>query len=721
MMLPDFSKIGGFFEEHVEKMVLLVVGALCAWLLITRVILSPNMVSYDGKNISPAALDEEIYKKAQLLRQKLNEPPEDVAPYDPRVDDFVALLDSAVTGVDTSLWPVAPSETGVGPVPEGGVYGLPRVGDITDVDIEHIRTVAYVPLNVITPEVPYDKGNNEPNDIDFVTVSAKYDIAGLFERFRESFIEYVVDEQYADPCLAKPVFAAVQLQRQTLDDNGTWGAWQDVPRTRIDQYRRLYQIVEHVKDLPPGGLKVQLLQYDNRLTQIDLLQPEAYQIASANEEWFPPELHREFLEIQRRIDLEEKMEARETEKQERARDSTTSDLRSSRRTTRTRGGVGSGSYGGGDVYGGGDTRSRRTTRGRGDRTGMTGQLPGEGGRLTGRRGSRGRTGGDLGEMYEPGLDGLGMGTAADRRAALRRPTVNTVYYKFDEIRLTRLTQFEKLREPLVFWHHDDTIEPGKTYRYRIRLGVFNPLAGTDKLAEKDKAMKDQVILWSDFSDVTKPVEIMERLYFFANSVREMDKAVTVQVSRLALGRWYSHDFVVRQGELIGDVIEPEPEKPDRSTLAARRGLVPGSLLSGPAGAPLGSPMGRPLGMGVSQEKSNVPETVDCTTGAVMVDAAVVNDWSGRATLRARNYYDMLYSYDGISIEHMPVGSTYWEPTLQSVFSHIARKQREPHEPFKGFGTTSRRQGMGEGMDEYYDEYMGEEMYMEEMMGGAMPY
>ncbi|MHC4680697.1 MAG: hypothetical protein ACYTEK_18585, partial [Planctomycetota bacterium] len=259
MMLPDFSKIGGFFEEHVEKMVLVVVGALCAWLLITRVIFSPNTVSYDGKNISPAALDEQIYKKAQLLRQKLNEPPEDVAPYDARVDDFVALLDSAIPGVDTRLWPVAPSAA----VPEGfageGVYSLPRIGEVSDVDVEHIRTVAYVPLNVITPEISYDKGNNEPNDLDFVTVAAKYDIAGLFERCRESFIEYVMDEQHADPCLAKPVFAAVQLQRQTLDDDGTWGDWQDVPRTKIDPYKRLFQIVEHVKDLPPGGLKVQLL------------------------------------------------------------------------------------------------------------------------------------------------------------------------------------------------------------------------------------------------------------------------------------------------------------------------------------------------------------------------------------------------------------------------------------------------------------------------------
>jgi hypothetical protein len=79
---------------------------------------------------------------------------------------------------------------------------------------------------------------------------------------------------------------------------------------------------------------------------------------------------------------------------------------------------------------------------------------------------------------------------------------------------------------------------------------------------------------------------------------------------------------------------------------------------------------------------------------------------------------MLYSFDGVSIEHMPVGSTYWEPRLQTVFSHIAREQRKPHEPFKGFGTTGRRQGLGEYMDE--EMYMDEGGY-EEMIDGGFPY
>ncbi len=718
MMLPDFSKIGGFFEEHVEKIVLAVVGALCAWLLITRVILSPNVVPYDGKKVSPTAIDEQIYAKARLLQQKLNEPPENMPPYDPKVNKFSAMLDSAITGVDIgpvrlAPYPVVAREGTPG---GGGVYSLPRIGEVTDVDVEHIQTVAYVPISVVTEEKPYDKGNNEPNDLDFVTVEAKFDVAGLYARFKEMVED--AGPEYADPCLARPVFAAVQLQRQELGADGTWGPWTTVPRPKIDPYKRLFQIVERVQDLPPGGFKVQLFQFDNKQVQIDLLQPEAYQIASADEEWFPPALHRQYLDIQRKISTEEKIQAKEKEKQDQTRTTSQTDNRTNRRPTRTRGGTGGDAYGGayggaGDAYGGTDGRTRGA-RGR-DRTGQQGQMPGDTGRLPDRRGPRGRTATDgTDQLYDMGLDGLGLGTT-DPKAALRKPSVNQVYIKFDEIRLTWMTDFAKLREPLVFWAHDDTVGPAKTYRYRIRLGVFNPLAGTNQLSEKDKALKGQVILWSDFSAVTKPVEIMGRLYFFANSVREADKAVTVQISKLALGRWYSHDFVVRQGEQIGNVFEPEPEKPDRNALNT---MAPGAAMLG--GMP-GMPMGRVPGPGVSlpQDQSNIPESVDCTTGAIMVDAVVVNDWSGAPLLRARNYHDMLYSYDGVGIEHMPIGSTYWEPKLQSAFSHIARKQREPREPFKAFGTSSRQQRMG-GMEEYYDMGMGDGMYMDDPTMGGRP-
>jgi hypothetical protein len=708
------SIISSFFEEHVEKIILVIVGLVCAWFLITRVILSPNTVSYDGRSFNPGGIDNYVFEQAQLLRQKLNAPPDQLEPYKPKVDEFLALMNSSINDIDTTLWPVVPYNLGLDKA-LAGIYNLPRIGEVNEVAVEHIRAAAYVPIKEVTPENTYDKAGNEPNDIDLVTVEAKFDVKKLYERFHESFYEDV-EEQWADPCLARPIFAAVNLQRQELNSDGTWNDWTDVPRAKIDHYQKMFRIVENIQDLPPGGLKVQMLQFDNKQVQIDLLQPLAYQIASANEEWFPPVLHRKYLDLQRKESLEEKREAKETEKEQREKE--LEDRRNRRTDTRTgattgrtsRTGSGFSTPGGtGDLYGGGGVNSRSRDRSR-DRQSSTGLLSETGRSTDRRRSSRDRTGAN-----EPMMDALGLyGNERPgdiRGGTLKRgPSINDVYYDFDEVALNRLTDFSKMREPLLFWHHDDTAEPKKTYRYRIRLGVFNPVAGTNQLSEKDLSQKDKVILWSDFSNTTEPVEIPGRSYFFARDIQEAARTITVTVCRYVLGHWYSEDFKVNQGETIGSVIETEIEKKEKPQRG--RGMeVRGAEYIGDRFASIPKP----------EEKTNVPETIDYSTGAVMVDAMSINDWWGDNTLRTRHYYDMLYSFDGTNIEHMPVGTTYWSKEMQTVFNYIAQLEREPQEPFKAFGTSRRRgvrpgQGEYDNMGLYDDQLMYEQMMMEDMGG-----
>lgn len=687
------SSIGNFFEEHVEKIILVVVGIVCALLLITRVILSPNTVSYGDRNFSPSAIDNYVFEKAKDLKQNLNNPPDQLEPYKPRVDEFLAKLNSSINNIDTTLWPVVPYELGADKA-VAGIYSLPDIGEVNDVDVERIRAAAYVPIDEVTLENPYDKAGNEPNDIDLVTVSAKIDVSKLYDSFNEKFVEYV-DPQYADPCLAKPVFAAVNLQRQELNSDGTWSDWQNVPRAKIDRYKKLFQIIEDTQDLPPGGLKVQMLQFDNKSVQIDLLQPEAYQIASADEEWFPPELHRKYKDLQRKETLEEKRQAKDKEREEREKQ--LDDRRSRRadsrtgpgRTPRAGSGLSSGGQGNGLYGSGSNTRSRDRSR---DRQTSTG-LYGEGGLSNGRRrSSRSRT-----STNDPMMDALGLygneGLGDGRGGTLRRgPSTNDVYYDFDDVALNRFTDLSKMKEPMLFWHYDDTVELKKTYRYRIRLGVFNPLAGTNQLNEQNISKKNKVILWSDFSNVTEPVEIPGRSYFFARDIQEAAKTITVTVCRYVLGHWYSEDFKVSQGEAIGNVVETEieEEKPQQRGLRGRGTEVRGGDYFGGFASTI-----RP------KEKTNVPESIDYGTGAVMVDAMSINDWWGDNARRSRHYYDMLYSYDGTNIEHMPVGTTYWPQEMQTVFGYIAKLEREPQEPFKPFGT-SRRRGLRPGQGEYDD-------------------
>jgi len=387
--------------------------------------------------------------------------------------------------------------------------------------------------------------------------------------------------------------------------------------------------------LPAGRLKVWKLQFDDPQLQIDLLQPEAYQIASAKEEWYPPLIHRQFLDMQRREDSEERR--REREEEQKSNEST--DSRRGRRTptrsgSSTTGRAGGGLYSGGrggteGLYGGvgGDTTRRRSSRTGSSRRRSTddGLGIGLGGstdrRTRGSRSSRGRTT-DIG-----GFDDYMMQGLPGDRLTRRGPSMNDVYDEFDKIRLTWRTPLEKMREPLVFWAHDDTIEPRKSYRYRVRLGVFNPVAGTNQLSEQDLSRKNEVVLWSGFSDITEPVEIPGRLYFFAKHIREAAKVVTVQVSKYVMGYWRSEDFTVSQGEVIGGVIENESARPEigrggRSSRSSRSSRISRDsrfdMLMGSVARP--------------EDKVVEPETIDYSTGAVMVDAVAVNDWSGDKNL-----------------------------------------------------------------------------------------
>ncbi len=712
-------KIGSFFEANIEKIVLVIVGLVCIWLMITRVIFSPNQVSYGDGKYSPAAIDEQVYQKAVELRQKINTPPEGLPPYKSKLPEFVALLDSAINTIDVSIWPQVPyvvDGTAQGPG-KGGKYNLPVVGAVSEVAVEHIRAAAYVPTDVITAENSYDKAANEPNDIDLVTVEAKFDIEGLYKRFEQCFVDDV-EQQYSDPCLAKPIFAAVQLQRQELGQDGSWSDWQNIPRSKIDHYGPLFEIVEDTGSLAPGWLKVTKLQFDDWQLQIDLLQPEAYSMASAKEEWYPPVIHRKFLDIQRKEVAEEKRKAVEDERK-------SSDRTSSRRSRRTSVGGMTGRTGGGfsdmgaGAYGGmgGDTSRRRGSSRSGSSRSRTGAssaydsgTPG----MTDRRSRRSRGS----RTTEPGGIGMedygGMYGLPGDRLTRRGPSMYEVYDEFDKIRLTGRTFLDKMKEPLVFWAHDDTIEPRKHYRYRIRLGVFNPVAGTNQLSEQDISRKNEVVLWSGFSDVTEPVEIPGRLYFFAKYIREPANVVTIQVSKYVLGYWYSEDFKVSPGDVIGSVVETETET-DRQRNQRRPEL--GRTMMDPRMGSNRTMMDPRMGsIGRPEEKSVVPETIDYSTGAVMVDTVAVNDWSGDKNLTARRYYDMLYSMDGTDIEHMPVRTAYWAKDLQNWYGKISTLENVTKEPFKSFSSGRRarpggRPGddMGGYEDMYYDDMMYDDM------------
>jgi hypothetical protein len=110
-----------------------------------------------------------------------------------------------------------------------------------------------------------------------------------------------------------------------------------------------------------------------------------------------------------------------------------------------------------------------------------------------------------------------------------------------------------------------------------------------------------------------------------------------------------------------------------------------------------------------------PETIDYSTGAVLVDVVDVNDWSVDKGLSTRRYYDMLYSFDGVNIEHMPIKTACWLADFQNTFAEINRLRKEEPEPLKPWSSGGRR-GRGS-RDDGYDDYMYDDMLLEDMGGG----
>jgi hypothetical protein len=625
------EKRGNFFEAHIEKMVFAIIGIVCLWLLTTRVLISPNYVEFDNKKFSAGEIDTYIDNEAKSLKYKLEQPPEPKPAPPSRVGDFLAGLNLVVGSIDGNFYPPQPSF--LSDVVIHGKYSIPSMGQVDDVSAEHVRAVAYMPTDVVDEEHEYSEANSEPNDLDLVTVEGRFDVSRLYADFYESFAGKGVKEEWRDPCLAQPVFAAVELQRQDQFADGSWSDWQTVPRAEIDRNKRMLEVIEDVEHLPPGGIKVRMLQFNVPAFKADILQPESYQIASAEEEWYPPSLHKEYVKNQLGAQAQEKREAKETEEKERQKERDEAIAkRESAKTQKTTKSTGSTSAG----------------------QGFPGFIGFPGGGMP--------MNPALAPKKSPSLrksDSTTRKKAKEERekekeksraAKSKESSKSTkdIEGRFKDLLITDKTNMADMNEPLVFWAFDDTVRPGGTYKYRIRLGVFNPIAGTNQVGQEDESLNNAVVLWSDFSDETEPVEIPGIMYLFPLEIQEAARTVTIRIARYMLGCWYSKDFMVSPGEVIGSPAKYTASKEEKDI--------------------------------------TVPKEINYSTNAVLVDArGPVKEWTGGKNLSERYYFDMLYSLDDLNIAHLPIKRTYWPLELQAKYDEIAKAEKEPKKPLREWG------------------------------------
>jgi hypothetical protein len=667
------GKILNFLEAHAEKLVLALVALLCMWIIMTRVVFSPNRVEYENRSFSSGQIDSYVLEKATNLEAKISQPSKAKEAYKPRKEEFLALVSNTLGDIDESLSMAKPFAASYNPRAKGK-YTLPAIGELEEVQAEHLRAAAYIPTLELNDEISYDSSEAEPGDLDIVTVEAKFDAAALSDRFFEAFAGAKLKEDERDPCLGNVIFGAVALERQERFEDGSWGEWILIPRTNIDENKSMFEIVEQVDQLPAGGIRVRLMEFEKSEIQKALLQPDCYSIASANEDWLIPSFHKRYVDILTSIKLEEKRQKREDAKKtaEDEREQKRQD-RESKRTERPKPSVGGGGGGGemggmmemmGEGGGGGGASKSRTNR-------------------KDRKDDRRRKREDSDRFKED--------------EEISKPELDTedIYDEFELVKVQDETKFSEMEESLYFWAFDDTVAAGSIYRYRIRLGVFNPVAGTNNFSEESMPQKDDVILWSDYSDITEVIEVPEKMYMFASDVQQAAKTATVQIAKYELGYWYMESFTVNRGEGIGKTTPVENNNEEAS--------------EGNDGERINS---------VSEDDTfGLPEEIDFSTGGIYVDASNLSEWSGAQSFREHYSYQLLYSLDGADMLSMPVGSRNWPAALQAKYSEIRKAEKEPKESFRPFASHGnkkfrRRKGggdMGEGGE-------GEMMEMMEMMG-----
>ncbi len=435
-----------------------------------------------------------------------------------------------------------------------------------------------------------------------------------------------VPKEWRDETLANPVFAGVELQRRKKLEDGSWSEWKKVGPTKINHLAEMFDITQKAENLQ-YGVDILMVEFNTTESQKQLLQPAAYDFAVADITWYPPTLYDEFIEIVEQQREQQRREARES------------------RRTRT-------------------TRERDDRRGRGrDGGAAPGMMPGGGMDITGPGGGR--------DTDRRGRRGRDDGRRTTRGRARDEKTAEDIEREYEELLIDERDGFEAIDRTLSFWANDDSVEPGNTYQYRMRIGVFNPAAGKQWVREGQEQLNNEVILWSNYTEPTKEIEIGKMIYFFPLERIEGEKTVNIQVSKFHYGKWRSQQFEVSPGESIGRPTEISLEEQEQTRRT------------------------RGVGEDTNEEDEELFE-VDFSTDALLVDVFDTAKWDGMSVYRRSVFDEIIYTKDEQDISHLGVRSRYWPDDLRNAYAKVRESESLDIEILFNRGDRPGRRSPGQG-------------------------
>lgn len=629
-------------EKNVHWLAVAIGVGFLLYMVYANVVAPPVGVSVNGETLSPGEVEEYINTNAVTeLEQKVKDDPRRVPPELQKRPEFVdvfpkpqpqpAVVATAFPNLAVSLINKPDTDPNTNQQQQGGnvvgqvVSALPTAPAPTNIRIDARRASVNLappdPANLNNPGAPPVAGSQQLADIDYVSVAFDVSMKDIAAEFQKTKI----------PAALMTSFLEVQLVRQEKNDNGEWGeekvveklknseqppapdaknrnavqgyiAWAEQNQPAVVQ-PKFYEIVKGEQWILPGEKPVVVAGAGGQWAPRPANENEVRQgFDPANP---PPDM----TNAEKRAKYIYEQEKKRREQAEKNRN----------KPQPTPGGGRGGLPG---MPGGG-------AGGMGEGGGFSNPAPAPGGFITFQVGA---AGGDFPDgrapgAYPPGFPPGGFppgefpgmpgypGGQAQPSGPLPCPTT-----AFDP-RVLNI-------DPVTGWAHDGSVQPGKTYRYKIRYSLKNPVFGAKGIANPP-ALADGHAIVSKDSEWSPEVSIGERAYYYVTRTNVNNGTAIFEVYTFGNGQWNVSNFTAAAGDAVGakkdevdyttgyTVVDVRSERNDQVVVLAdaegnlrRRSLRSDSAdqqrdklkqqiaagLPLPEGTPAGMPPGMPPGM-----------------------------------------------------------------------------------------------------------------------------
>ncbi len=579
-----------FFELHLEKFVLGACGLFALAFMWMYLINSPNRVEYNGQAVGPGDLDEATAQHAASLESAVrNAKAEGVT-----IPEYSRqLVSSHASGI------LGKPETGpalAATLPGAVTFGTPiAIPGATEEQVADIVVVS--PLRPETPAVrtglsmavrrqvnlaatetadePPATEEEKPVETPWVSVAAWFDMQAQTSEMTARNYE---------PYRASVLFCGLDVQRQEQTADGDWSEWTDVNSSKATPK---FDIPQPIFD-PDSGVIVNSAEIAEayrlvQATQTALAQPEFYNV-DGGDDWSPPPLEGLEVEEEEEAEEDEPVVERERpapeERENRGGRTQPPPPPSPRGGGGNRGGGGislsggAGRTGGGGAVSGAASEARqKAENARAAQKALTdakkayakknyddaARLANEAANNADAKANTKRaaekllkqiekarsavaesTGG--GAISMPGVRGPGGSGRSPGGAAAPEQSHAAL----------NLVSHPQNDQKVALWFHDDSVESGKTYRYRMRARLWNRYVGQLRAVKNVEDAK-KTLLAGEWSLPTGAVTVAPNTHVFVKGARTTKQAASVDVWKWLQGRWVRESFDVGVGDTIGGV------------------------------------------------------------------------------------------------------------------------------------------------------------------------